>query len=186
LLLYRPVGLDDSTGEPLPTHVLTPSGEEVELRGAALRAEISERFGSDVEIMGLKNGIFDDAFVSVISLATVAGIAREAGMDLGHDRFRANVVLETYDAEPFLEDGWVGGTLVFGEDEPGAAVSVNSGDVRCMMVNLDPATAEPDPRVLKAVVRRNANVAGVYCSPVRTGTVRVGQDVWLAPGTAVE
>ena len=186
LLLYHPVRFDESTGEPLPTHVRTPSGDEVELRGAALRDEIAERFGSNVELMALKNGTFDDAFVSVISLATVAGVARESGVDLDHRRFRPNVVLETDDLEPFLEDGWVGRTLVFGEDAPRAAVSVTSGDVRCMMVNLDPETAEQDARVLKAVVRRNGNVAGVYGSPVRTGTVRVGQDVWLTPSAAFE
>src|SRR5215831_18560944 len=32
LLLYHPCGLDESTGEPLPTHVRTPAGVNVELR----------------------------------------------------------------------------------------------------------------------------------------------------------
>src|SRR5215470_19627069 len=32
LLLYHPVGLDESTGEPLPTHVRTPAGSYLELR----------------------------------------------------------------------------------------------------------------------------------------------------------
>ena len=36
LLLYHPFGLDESTGEPLPTHVRTPAGTHVELRGAEL------------------------------------------------------------------------------------------------------------------------------------------------------
>src|SRR6185369_1634476 len=42
LLLYQPVGLSESTGEPLPTHVRTPAGAELELRGEALQTEISE------------------------------------------------------------------------------------------------------------------------------------------------
>src|SRR5215510_2547367 len=38
LLLYRPVGLGESTGEPLPAHVRTPDGSCVELQSAELRA----------------------------------------------------------------------------------------------------------------------------------------------------
>lgn len=58
--------------------------------------------------MKLKDGIFDDATVSA-SVATIAGIGREAGLDLDRRRFRANIVLETVNPEPFLEDGCVGG-----------------------------------------------------------------------------
>ena len=104
LLLYHPFGLDESTGEPLPTHVRTPAGTHVELRSAELQSEVGERFGSSVELMKLKHGIFDEASVSVISLATIAGIGGEAGVDLDRRRFRANIVLETRDREPFLED----------------------------------------------------------------------------------
>src|SRR5262245_25722012 len=72
LLLYHPVGLDESTGEPLPTHVRTPAGSYVELRSAELTAEIAGRFGSGVDLLMLKHGTFDEAAVSVISLATIA------------------------------------------------------------------------------------------------------------------
>lgn len=179
LLLYHPLGLDESTGEPLPTHVRTPAGKEVELRSAELQSEIAERFGSDVALMKLKHGIFDEAAVSVISLATLDGIGREAGVDLDRRRFRANIVLETGTHEPFFEDGWVGGTLVFGEKEPRPAVSVTARDVRCVMVNLDPDTGAQDARVLRTVVRLNQNNAGVYGTVVQTGTIFVGQTVSL-------
>jgi uncharacterized protein len=179
LLLYHPVGLDESTGEPLPTHVRTPAGTHVELRSAELRSEIAERFGSGVELMKLKHGIFDDAPVSVISLATIAGIGGEAGLNVDRRRFRANIVLATHHREPFLEDGWLGGTLVFGNSEPRPAVSVTMRDVRCMMINLDPDTGTQDKRVLKTVVRLNKNNAGVYGMVVQTGTLRVGDPVSL-------
>ena len=181
LLLYHPFGLDESSGEPLPTHVRTPAGAEVALRGAELRSEIEERCGVGVELMRLKHGIFDEGTVSVIGQGTIAGIGRAAGMELDRRRFRANIVLEMHDPEPFLEDRWVGGTLVFGEREPMPAVSVTMRDVRCMMVNLDPDTATQDGRVLKTVVRLNANHAGVYGTVVRPGTIHVGQAVSLVP-----
>jgi uncharacterized protein YcbX len=179
LLLYHPFGLDESTGEPLPTHVRTPAGAHAALRGAALETEIAERYGGRVELMQLKHGIFDDASVSVMSRATIAAIGREAGVELDPRRFRANILLEADDRGPFEEDGWVGGRLVFGESEPRPAVSVTARDVRCMMINVDPDTGRQDGRVLKAVVRLNANNAGVYGAVVQTGTVRVGQAVSL-------
>jgi uncharacterized protein YcbX len=179
LVLYRPFGLDESTGEPLPTHVCTPAGTHVELRSVELRSEIAERCGTPVELMRLKYGIFDDAAISVIGLGTIAGIGRAAGVELDRRRFRANIVLETHHVEPFLEDGWVGGRLVFGDSEPRPAVSVTARDVRCMMINLDPETARQDERVMKAVVGLNDNCAGVYATVVRTGMIRVGQTVSL-------
>jgi hypothetical protein len=179
LLRYQPVGLDESAGEPLPTHVRTPAGSRVELRSAELEAEIAARFGSSVELMRLDHGIFDEATVSVISPATIAGIGREAGLDLDHRRFRANIVVETKRAEPFLEDGWVGGMLVFGDGDPRPAVSVTLCDARCVVIDFDPETGARDARVMKTVVRLNGNNAGVYATVVRSGAIRVGDRVDL-------
>lgn len=182
LLLYHPSGLDESTGEPLPTHVRTPDGADLELRSAELRNEIAGRLGSGVELMKLNHGIFDDASVSVISMATIDGIGREAGVALDRRRFRANIVLQTLEREPFHEDAWVGGTLLFGDDAPRPAVSVTVRDLRCVMVNLDPDTAVQDARVMKTVVRLNKNNAGVYGTVVQAGTIRVGDRVSFVPG----
>jgi hypothetical protein len=179
LLLHHPVGLDESTGEPLPTHVRTPVGSCVELRSPELTAEIAERLGSGLELMKLKHGLFDEAAISVISLATIAGIGREVGLDLDRRRFRANIFVETERGETLLEDAWVGGMLVFGDSDPRPAVSVTMRDLRCMMVNLDPETAEQDARVMQTVVRLNKNNAGVYATVVRSGTIRVGDRVNL-------
>src|SRR3972149_6716861 len=162
LLLYHPLGLDESASEPMPTHVHTPSGRQLDLRSVELQREIGERLGSKVELMKLRNGIFDDAPVSVISLATIAGIGDEVGVDLDRRRFRANIVLETRDREVFLEDRGGGGNLVFGKSEPRPAVTVVARDLRCVMVNLDPDTATKDARVMRTVVRLNKNTAGVY------------------------
>jgi uncharacterized protein YcbX len=162
--------------------VRTPAGSCLELRSKELKAELSERFGSDLDLMQLKHGIFDEAAISVISLATIAGISREAGFDLDRRRFRANILLETERSEPLLEDECVGGMLVFGDSEPRPTVSVTLRDLRCAMVNLDPDTAAKDARVMKTVVRLNENYAGVYATVVRRGTIRVGDRVSLVAG----
>jgi uncharacterized protein YcbX len=194
LLLYKPVRLDSNAnsknGELFPTHVRTPDGKEYELRSDELREEVSNRYGSDVELMNLKHGIFDEACISVISLGTVHGVARESGrgVDLCDlRRFRPNVVIETNSAEPFEEDRWVGRTLMFGEGNsaaaplaaPTPAIGITMRDERCVMVNFDPDTAERDSEVMKTVVRMNGNYAGVYGTVVRAGELRVGQVVTL-------
>lgn len=179
LLLYQPDGLGQNNGEPVSTHVRTPSGARVELQSPELKAEIADLLGSGVELMKLKHGIFDEAPVSVISLATIARIGLEAGLELDRRRFRANIVVETERSEPFLEDEWVGRVLVFGDNSRGPAVSVTMCDPRCVMLNLDPDTGEQDSRIMKAVVRLNQNNAGVYATVVRTGAIRVGDRVSL-------
>jgi uncharacterized protein len=184
LLLYHPVAFDESGGEPLPTHVRTPAGATVELSGAELKAEIAGRFQGDVELMRLNHGIFDEGAVSVIARATIAGIGREAGVELDPRRFRANIFLETERSEVFHEDAWVGGTLVFGGADARPAVRVTMRDERCVMINLDPDTAERDARPMKTVVRLNQNMAGVYATVVRTGTIRVGDPVDFVSETA--
>ena len=182
LVLYQPCGLDERSGEPLPTHVRTPAGEQQELWSTDLQREVAAGFGSEVELMQFRQGLFDEASISVIDSATIAEVCRTSGVPVDRRRFRGNVVLECDDREPFLEDRWVGGTLVFGESEPRPAVRVTMRDVRCRMVNLDPETAEQDARVLKTVVRLNQNNAGVYGTVVRTGTIRLGDPVSLAVG----
>jgi uncharacterized protein YcbX len=179
LLLYKPFRLDRDTAELFPTHVSTPDGKEYELRSDELREDISSRYGSAVELMNLKHGVFDEACVSVISLSTLQAIEREAGRAVDLRRFRPNVVIETNSSEPFGEDRWVGRTLIFGEGNSGAAVRATMRDKRCVMVNLDPDTAERDSEVMKTVVRMNENCAGVYGTVVRAGELRVGQVVTL-------
>ena len=89
LLLYQPMGLDENAEEPAPTHVRTPEGMNLALGSAELQDSVAEKFGSAVELMKLKHGIFDEASVSVINLATIAAIGVEAGQDLDTRRFRA-------------------------------------------------------------------------------------------------
>ena len=179
LVLYQPLGLAENADEPTPTHVRTPEGLDLAIGSAELQNNVAEKFGSAVELMKLKHGIFDEASVSVINLATISAIGREAGQDLDTRRFRANIVVATGSTEPFLEDAWVGGRLVFGSDEDGPIVSVTMPDPRCVMINLDPDTAQQDPRIMKAAVRLNENNAGVYGTVARTGQISVGQPVSL-------
>jgi uncharacterized protein YcbX len=179
LLLYQPLAVDENAEEPTPTHVRTPEGSALALGSDELEQRISAKLGSPVELMKLKHGIFDQASVSVINLSTISAIGREVETDLDTRRFRANIIIESNAPEPFLEDQWIGGRLVFGSTEAGPMLSVTLRDLRCVMINLDPDTAKSDQRIMKAVVRLNENNAGAYATVTRTGQISVGQSVSL-------
>lgn len=178
LVLYQPIGRQDNTAEPLPSHIRTPAGKEFALTEEALEKELSSRSGSDVRLTHLGHGIFDEASVSLIALGTIRGIEREVGRAIDIRRFRPNIVLDTRSPDPFAEDTWVGKLLEFG-DGNGPLIRVTMRDKRCVMINIDPDTAERDPEFMKTVVRLNENHAGVYGTVVRPGELRVGQPVKL-------
>ena len=181
LLLYQPIGVAENSEEPTPTHVRTPEGIDLALGSAEVQNSVAEKFGSAVELMKLKHGIFDEASVSVINLATISAIGREVGDDLDIRRFRANIVIATDATEAFQEDDWIGSRLVFGDNDAGPMLNVAMSDPRCVMINLDPDTAKQDPRIMKAALRLNNNNAGAYTNVVRTGQLVVGQPVSLIP-----
>ena len=181
LLLFDPQRPEGAAQGDLPTLVRTPDGAEMPVFGEDLAAEVGRRHGAPVQMMRLRNGIFDEASISVITLDTVREIGRLAGGTSDVRRFRPNILVRSLRSVPFQEDEWVGGVLSFGERGDGPAIAVTMRDVRCSMVNFDPDSATPAPEVLKAVVRANQNTAGIYGTVNRTGELAVGQAILLHP-----
>lgn len=179
LLLYKPVRQDTSQGNDLPSHVMTPEGQILELRSNELRDEIMGRYRADVELMQLNQGIFDEAAISLLSLATSHKITDDSEQPSDIRRFRPNIVIDTQQSEPFTEDQWVGKTVIFGDTADSPVVQVTLRDKRCAMINLNPDTAQSDPAVLKTVVQLNGTCAGVYGTVIRPGALTVGQTVYL-------
>jgi uncharacterized protein YcbX len=182
LLLFTPRSQDGNRGD-VPTHIRTPDGEEVPAFGEELAKEVGRRYGTPVQMMQLRHGIFDEASISVIASDTVREIGRLAGRTLDVRRFRPNVVVRLLRPVPFQEDEWLGGVLSFGDGEDAPAVAVTMRDERCSMVNLDPDSAGVAPEVMKAVVRANQNNAGIYGAVTRIGRLAVGQTIFLRAAT---
>jgi len=176
LVTYLPLRDGD---DPLPSRVRTPKGEELPLESDALRDELASAHGAPVQLMRIDNGIFDDGPLSIITSSSVATVTSEAGVEADFRRFRPNLFIETPDGERFPEDAWVGRTLRIGDGESAPTVSICTRDVRCAMLNLDPDSGAIDARLVKAAVRLNDNCTGVYATIIRTGTVRVGDAVYL-------
>jgi len=181
LVRFAPLRCDGSVGD-LPTHIRTPNGQEMPVLAEDLAKEISRRYGSPVEMMQLKHGIFDEACISVIALDTIREISDLAGQKSDLRRFRPNIVVRALRHIPFQEDEWVGGVLSFGaEGDRAPSISVTMRDERCVMLNIDPDSGSLAPEMMKAVVRANQNCAGIYASVTRTGQLAVGQTIFLHP-----
>jgi uncharacterized protein len=146
LVLFTPCRREDAAQDDIPTHVRTPDGEEMPVFGEDLAAEIERRYGAPVQMMQLKNGIFDEASISVIAAGTVREISRLAGQSPDIRRFRPNVVVRLLRPTPFQEDQWLGGVLQFGEADDAPAIAVTMRDERCSMVNIDPDSAGLAPK----------------------------------------
>lgn len=162
-----------------PSHVRTPEGDELPVFGEALAQDIGRRHGAPVQMMHLRQGIFDEASISLIACDTIEELGRLAGMSLHVRRFRPNILIRTERGTPFEEEAWVGGSLTFGEGNDVPALSITTRDVRCAMVNLDPEEPRPAPEVLRTIVRTRHAVAGVYATVTRTGRLSVGQLITL-------
>jgi uncharacterized protein YcbX len=162
---YQPRFADPDEPESSATIVRTPAGEELDVADPRLAAELAE----GVRPIKQNRGTFDAMPLSLITTRTVADVGVTEPL-----RFRPNLVVESDTAE----HEWVGATLRIG----GMTMRVDERDSRCVIVNVDPATAERDPRVLRRIAQERDNCAGVYGSVVEPGRVAVGDAVTLASG----
>ncbi|MCL4805493.1 MAG: MOSC domain-containing protein [Anaerolineae bacterium] len=159
--------------------VATPDGRELPLEAPELVEELAKVYRSPFFLFHLGRGAYDSQVLSLMSNASVAALGQSAGLDLESARFRQNIYIETHDGYPFQEDEWLDRVLVFGADPDGPRVRIIRRIVRCVMINIDPQTAERDARVLKTVAQTRDTCAGVYATVERTGTIRVGDSVSL-------
>lgn len=158
----------------VPVVVETPEGRELEIGDRRLCDEIAALYGHPVFLFKTKRGNFDSQHVSLFSTHTLAQLEAESASQIDVRQFRANLVIEPADAIPFVEDAWVGRVLKIGDT---ALVGVTKKDSRCMMINLDPDTAEQNPAVLRTVARHHDECAGVYANVIVPGVVGVGDTI---------
>ena len=111
--------------------------------------------------------------VLLVTDGSLAEVSREAGSEVGAERFRVNLVVHR--APPWAEDGWR--RIRVGEAE----LEIVKPCARCSIVALDPATGVRQPAALRAlgrIRRRDGEVwFGQNARVTVPGTVRTNDPV---------
>jgi hypothetical protein len=179
LILYSARFTDPNGVENSPITIVSPDGRNLALDNDELLYELEQKYGDKLHLMQLWRGAYDSMDISLITEASVRTLSDKIGCKLEVQRFRPNLVIEAFEEKPYPEDRWVGELLVFGERDNSARIRTNRKDLRCMVVNLDPKTAQQNPAILKEIVNSRKNLLGIYGTTERPGTIRVGDVVRL-------
>ena len=184
MILFRPrfiVPPDPADHHPparrFRAEVVTPEGRTLSVDDPAFTVFFGERFGRKLELRFSERAMHDACPLSLLGLDSLQSLSKETGMELDQRRFRANFYVRWDNGEPFYENELVGAKLRIGEK---LTVMVVKKDSRCVIITLDPSTAEASPEVFEAVARNHASCLGVYASVLREGIVRAGDAVCAA------
>ena len=162
----------------LMVDVETPGGKTLSIDDPALidnlRAGIDGNH--DLKLLRSDKAMTDCRPLSIFAVQTAKKLGEETGVAVDKRRFRANVYVDLTNADGFAEDQFVGRSLRIGSK---VTVAVLQRDARCMMITLDPDTAEKTPAILKAVAQAHEGMAGVYGAVLAEGVIRKGDSVEL-------
>ena len=171
---YIPSLVDPRRPEKSTTLVRTPSGDVYDVTDPQLAAEIHPEGARPIQH---HRGIFDTFPISLITTQTIRRLGEMVGTCLDVQRFRPNILVEPLGEEPFVEDQWVGQVLRIG----GLRLRVDKRDGRCVVITIDPVTAERNPKILRTVAQDRQGCLGVYGSIVEPGGLEMDDSVWIEP-----
>src|SRR6266480_3771332 len=184
----RPINLTEAEkmgANPLPAEpselmvdVETPDRQTLPIDDPALiemlRSDIDKKH--QLTLMRSERAMTDCRPVSIFSLQSARQLSEETGTPIDKRRFRANIYIDLTSAQGFAENDFVGKSLRIG---PTVVVTILERDSRCMMITLDPDTAEKTPEILKKVAQAHEGMAGVYGAVMVEGMLHKGDPVEL-------
>jgi uncharacterized protein YcbX len=121
---------------------------------------------------------FDGAVVHILTTATLKQLQSVYPQgSFEARRFRPNLVVAPQAAdEGFVENSWVGRTLLIGDQ---VRLKITCATGRCVMTTLPQGDLPKDLGILKAAVSANNANVGVYATVERAGVIRAGDAVQL-------
>jgi uncharacterized protein len=160
----------------LMINVETPDGNTFAIDDPELVDHLCANIDAKHELRLLRSdkAMTDCRPLSIFAIQTAMKLGEEIGSAIDKRRFRANVYLDLNSSNGFAEDKFVGKSLRIGLK---VVVQVLQRDARCMMITLDPNTAEKSPAILKAVAQAHEGMAGVYAAVLTEGLIRRGDPV---------
>ncbi len=163
-------------------------GREVTLATAAPKTPSLEEYWPDMDGLAHRETITDEAMpagtffdLAVIHVLTTATIDRLRELypqgRFEVRRFRPNIVVEPASGEKnFIENAWIGRTLVIGDE---VRLRITGPCPRCVMTTLPQGDLPRDPGILRTAAQHNQVNVGVYAAMVRGGTIRRADPVRL-------
>jgi len=175
-----PPGANPRSATPaeLMIDVETPSGDTVAIDDPTLIERLLASVDEKHELTLLRSdrAMTDCRPLSLFAVQSARKLGTETGAAVDKRRFRANIYLDLPASDGFAEMDFVGRSLRIG---PKVMMTVVERDPRCMMITLDPDTAEKTPAVLKAVAQGHSGMAGIYGAILVEGMIRKGDPVEL-------
>ena len=162
----------------LMVDVQTPTGATVPIDDPALIPLLREqvRGAPDLTLVCSQRALTDCRPVSLFSLQTARRLGEELRTLVDQRRFRANLYLDFNTASGFVENDFVGRSLLIGSK---VVISILERDPRCVMITLDPDTGEARPEFLRQVAQVHDGMAGVYGAVLVEGMLHKGDVVQL-------
>ncbi|WP_219898665.1 MOSC domain-containing protein [Phormidesmis priestleyi] len=122
------------------------------------------------------NTFFDAATVHLLTTATLNQFqSLKPTSRFETRRFRPNFVIQPISgATGFVENDWVGKTLVIGDQ---VRLNITEPCPRCVMTTMPQSELPNDVDILRTIVRHNQGHVGIYASVVQGGTIRRGDRV---------
>jgi uncharacterized protein YcbX len=152
------------------------------------RAANAEEYWPDIEELDYRDMVTDFAMpegtffdCAVVHLLTTATLDRLRELypqgRFEVRRFRPNIVVEPGSGEKnFIENDWVGHTIVMGDE---VRLSVTGPCSRCVMTTLPQGDIPRDLGILRTAAKHNKASVGVYAAVLQGGTIRRGDPVRL-------
>jgi uncharacterized protein len=158
--------------------VETPDGKTFAIDDPALIDNLRTGLDGSHKLTLLRSDkpITDCRPLSIFALQSAKKLGEETGVAVDKRRFRANVYVDLTSSDGFAENELVGRSLRIGSK---VTVAVLERDPRCMMITLNPDTAEKTPAILKAVAQAHEGMAGLYGAVLAEGMIRKGDSVEL-------
>lgn len=177
-----------STQANLDALVSRALGAEVTLKSKPPASPQLEEYWPDIDNLAHRETVteeampvdtfFDGAVVHILTTATLKQLQSVYPQgSFEARRFRPNLIVAPDAAdEGFVENSWVGRTLLIGDQ---VRLKVTCATGRCVMTTLPQGDLPKDLGILKTAVSANHANVGVYATVERAGVIRAGDAVQI-------
>jgi uncharacterized protein YcbX len=161
-----------------PVEIRLPEGDVIDSDTPDRDARIAAALGTPAQLVArhIGNQTYGYASLHLLTTASLAALSRHYPIGRFEPaRFRPNIVIDSGKLAGFVEQDWIGARLLLGEAE----LEVADHCLRCVLTTLPQGELPLDPGILKASSEANERRAGIYAAVVKTGRIRIGDEVRL-------